>query len=258
MTYTNVTPAAAGKCRGHYPDLVAEFSTGLRIWGGAASAVDNDLINELPIKLVFDITDTRGRKYKCQPSIHADDSATALLGPDITLSEVYDDPAVVYIDWADYDRGPISLDKEWWQCLGDKLATITGDIAICCVGGHGRTGTFLSILLTFLPKHLREEIDLQDGDCPVTFMRSLYCDDAVEDKRQLAYIEEMTGRVVVAKLNNHFTMGYANAAGPAKAPPSPPAGNPTYIKKVEDGTAKAQGWDYVPDPYDAEDDGWFK
>ena len=62
-----------------------------------------------------------------------------------------------------------------------------------CFGGHGRTGTVLSVLacLTGI---------IEEGTCPVAWLRNHYCDRAVESDEQADYIEAMTGFTVTTSI----------------------------------------------------------
>ena len=98
------------------------------------------------------------------------------------------EPGIVAIDWDDGGI-PIGLNKEWWQALADALKDINGDVAIVCVGGHGRTGTALAILA-----HMWGIVP-SNAD-PVEFTRAQHCEQAVETQRQIIYVEMMTDEEV--------------------------------------------------------------
>lgn len=114
----------------------------------------------------------------------------------------YNNP-VVYISCPDYSVP--SLGKKFWLDLIDTIniewqaGRITG-VTVCCVGGHGRTGTALSILASLTG---RCESD------PVAFVRKHYCEKAVESKGQIEYIEAMTGTKVNIKIDKRI-YGYQN------------------------------------------------
>lgn len=91
---------------------------------------------------------------------------------------------VVPIITKDY-KAP-TLSKNQWLALVEDLKNIDQpmDALVFCVGGHGRTGTVLSILYGLTRP--------DEGD-PVKRVRKLYCKKAVESTSQLDYIELMTG-----------------------------------------------------------------
>jgi len=100
------------------------------------------------------------------------------------------DTAIIEIDWTDGSVPALGVD--FWQGLVDGLKKIKQEkfkIACCCFGGHGRTGTMLSVFAGLF--------DLADD--PVTFIRKRYCPCAVETYVQISYVERMTGKEVRAK-----------------------------------------------------------
>ena len=94
-------------------------------------------------------------------------------------------------DWgsADYLNIPIidgsapAYPRKFWEQLFDMIKLLDKNVLIVCQGGHGRTGTVLSILLGLF-------CDVTD---PVQKCREIYCEDAVETNAQLDYVEEITG-----------------------------------------------------------------
>ena len=98
---------------------------------------------------------------------------------------------IIHISWPDY--GIISWEKDKFEKL---LAAIKADkltsVYVCCVGGHGRTGTMMSILAGLSGA-------IPEGECPVTWLRKVYCDNVVESEKQLGYVEAITGVKVTAE-----------------------------------------------------------
>ena len=90
------------------------------------------------------------------------------------------------IDWPDF--GIPALSKEDWKVIVEELREarkeerIPEEMLVCCVGGHGRTGTCLAILASLM--------GACEGD-PVKFVRKKYCKNCVESNGQLDYIEEV-------------------------------------------------------------------
>jgi hypothetical protein len=99
--------------------------------------------------------------------------------------------AVMEIEWPDY--GVPTLTRPQWDAIVKAVLERGRPLMVCCVGGHGRTGTALSILLTLMG------VVPEDAD-PVTFVRDAYCDEAVETVGQLNYVGRITGRKVTAKI----------------------------------------------------------
>jgi hypothetical protein len=85
------------------------------------------------------------------------------------------------------DGGAPELLPAFWQAL---LARLDGPLAVCCIGGHGRTGTALACLLM---------ADLARGtDAPlaplseiVRMVRKVHCESAIETDDQCIYLEEV-------------------------------------------------------------------
>jgi hypothetical protein len=117
-----------------------------------------------------------------QPVAVASSEAKALLG-DAGDSGSF--TPWVHIDWPDY--GVPKLSKYYWEPLAEALAKLEGDVCINCVGGHGRTGTAISILASL-------HNVVPEDDCPIGWLRKRYCAEVVESDVQVKYIEKMTGR----------------------------------------------------------------
>lgn len=100
-------------------------------------------------------------------------------------------PEHICLDWPDFSIP--SLSKEFYINLSKILVRKgkgrfrrEGDyrVLIHCMGGHGRTGTLLSILSYFI---LDRKEDL------IKLIREEYCYKVVESLSQISYIEEITG-----------------------------------------------------------------
>ncbi len=89
---------------------------------------------------------------------------------------------MMVIDWPDFGAPPVG--SEWWNLLYQGLSKrVDGDVAIFCQGGHGRTGTALTIL-----SWLNGDNGTED---PVAWVRAKYCDHAVESGSQLEYLKKL-------------------------------------------------------------------
>jgi len=62
------------------------------------------------------------------------------------------------------------------------LSHLQGRVLVHCMGGHGRTGTALAILLG-LSGAMKKD--------PVAWLRKHYCEEAVETKKQIEYIQSL-------------------------------------------------------------------
>lgn len=95
---------------------------------------------------------------------------------------------VIEINWLDGGE-PGLTEKNWRDLLRDleKMRLKAGknvlNILVCCQGGHGRTGTALSILAALTGVAAMD---------PVKFIREKYCPKAVETISQCAYIKKIT------------------------------------------------------------------
>jgi len=97
---------------------------------------------------------------------------------------------LIKIKWQ--DMGVPDLNAGFWYELADYILVQDKPVIACCVGGHGRTGTCLAILVSLF--------DLVPADkCPVQWLRLKYCYNAVETKDQIEYVKYVTGREVLAK-----------------------------------------------------------
>ena len=93
----------------------------------------------------------------------------------------FEPPPMLTLAWT--DAGVPSLPASYWAKLLTFLREFHQDVYFCCDGGHGRTGTALSILYGLACK---KRID------PVAAIRKLYCAEAVETTVQVNYIEDVT------------------------------------------------------------------
>lgn len=94
---------------------------------------------------------------------------------------------VIRIDWP--DGGVPDLTEGNWRAIIRDLKMLKSgsgreflNVLVCCVGGHGRTGTALSIIAALTGVA---------PDAPVLFIRSGYCRKAVETRAQCGYIRKI-------------------------------------------------------------------
>ena len=100
-----------------------------------------------------------------------------------------DMPELVVIDWPDFGI-PQHVGRPFWLALVEDFKSNDIKTVLCsCMGGHGRTGVQLCILAhLMLPK---EQHTWQDASQLVTYIRSVYCNHAVEGKSQQQYIADV-------------------------------------------------------------------
>lgn len=96
---------------------------------------------------------------------------------------------IILIDWAD---GSVpDMTEEYWRNILQELEKIRSsldkdklNILVCCVGGHGRTGTALAILAALTG------VAPED---PADFIHERYCYRAIETRSQCSYIKKIAG-----------------------------------------------------------------
>lgn len=120
----------------------------------------------------------------------------------------------IAVEWPDY--GVPHLGRDDWRKLTEIIAAQTGPVAIYCVGGHGRTGTALAIIAA-LGGAMPETAD------PVAWVRANYCEEVVESRSQLLYIEAITGHDVREKPAEKYVWDYHQHTLPYQPPSALPA-----------------------------------
>lgn len=91
--------------------------------------------------------------------------------------------SVVRIPWDD-GAAPWALRRNFWFELAKWLTDQKRDVIVCCMGGHGRTGTAIIMLTAMLNQQLfKGFID------PISWLRKVYCDEVVETYEQIQYLE---------------------------------------------------------------------
>lgn len=157
------------------------FSIGkARIWGGSKDS----MLDRSDWALVITAAQIR---FDCPVAVN--EGAAELIPLVLSMAD-WKEPPIIRIDWPDY--GVPALPKEWWKLLVETLKGVEGDVAVCCQGGHGRTGTALAILAT-LSGRVPKKAD------PVLWLRQKYCKEAVESASQLMYFTHVTGKKTSAE-----------------------------------------------------------
>lgn len=119
------------------------------------------------------------------------------------------------IDWPDMGLPPV--DCAFWEALYQDLFQFKGRAVMHCLGGHGRTGTALTILA-----HLNN----QPAEDMVRFIRDTYCQEAVETQGQMNYLKNVIG----VSTASESTIGGAS--------PPPPLALDRYFPKPNGGKAE--------------------
>ena len=130
------------------------------------------------------VIDLTGNKTLSQ-DIEAQDKVAAKLFKRTISAEKTGTAAILHLYIPD---GQIpDWDEKVWNILAADVVTILGtgkDILLCCLGGHGRTGIAASILAYLIdPKTV--------GNSPIEWLREIYCEKVVENRKQVDYIHEV-------------------------------------------------------------------
>lgn len=116
----------------------------------------------------------------------------AILGNDGTVLKGPDDPAIIYVNWA--DGGALSL-----TALCRLLEAVQGyltagkKVEIGCIGAHGRTGTLVAALVMLCKKRAADAVE---------WLWDNYCNNAVETKAQMDLLYEMEQTIYGTTLRN--------------------------------------------------------
>lgn len=141
--------------------------------------------------VIVDLADNYGQAIKCSGIFEE--------------LEQYNHLKIIKIQWADF--GLPSVVDEFWESFANMILDSKEplDIVFICDGGHGRTGTALSIIGSLLGC-------IPEDECPVEYTRRKYCKNAVETHEQLDYVEEITGRKVTAQVPDKYgsLLGYGD------------------------------------------------
>ncbi len=162
-----------------------------RIWGSAGHDIKRLDRWALLVPLIDDYA-----TYVPKDPIGLNTQARTLL-PKCLISRQM--PPVMTIQWPDMKIPYLS--KEWWTDLVKFLSTFKGDVAFFCMGGHGRTGTCLTILATLAGR-------VPEGECPVAWIRAEYCEKAVESDEQLDYIEHITDEIIASGPSHTYHLNH--------------------------------------------------
>lgn len=176
----NTTSSAATSC--HYGLYPLGTIGKAKIWVGRAAAVCRMIKGQpKPVALVINVMgDDPWRRKEDTGEVTGNKGARKLLPKG--LFDIYEPTPEMIVDWPDF--GIPTMDRRWWLRLNAALAKIDGDVILHCQGGHGRTGTAASILAAMNGWAGTDR-------CPVEWLRSVYCDKAVECKEQIDYIADM-------------------------------------------------------------------
>lgn len=177
--------SAAGKCNHFGPEHVFTINNTNIIAGDKG-----EIYNRPGLRAIISLMPSPGSRTSPFKLVHDTENSVFPSG----LTNWSETPQLM-IDWPDMGTPP--LPKDWWEELMSFFKDFSGDIGIHCQGGHGRTGTFLTILAGLggvVPK----------GEDPVDYIRRIYCEKAVETDLQLDYIEGILDTPISASPSNFY------------------------------------------------------
>lgn len=102
-------------------------------------------------------------------------------------------PSVITLPWGDFQAPPVKLlfwDAFVFNYESEHKADTLGpnSIAICCNGGHGRTGTALAAIKMAYEASVNNHIsDVQT----ISWVRENYCLQAIETRSQMSYLNDL-------------------------------------------------------------------
>lgn len=175
-----------------HEDVVAVFThENVTFWGGRAKSVM--MYDDWDLMVLFSDRDTGWETNEPQTFINSNSTARDKLDPSLFLITRH--APWIGLDWPDFYKP--TMTEDWWWTLIDNIlgwdtAGAEKNVAFGCTGGHGRTGTALSVMKGLLQ-------DVNDDSDPVAFVRQKYCDKAVESRVQAEYVEEITGIPIFSK-----------------------------------------------------------
>jgi len=129
-------------------------------------------------------------------------------------------PPIALLDWP--DQGIPAGGAAFWLGLVNVLPD-PGKVLVCCIGGHGRTGTCLaSLLLVTQPGMTAKQV--------IDFVRARYCKHAIESLAQERYLCALAEQVRrLGKRAEALVLERARAAQETAVHEVPPALDGTVL-----------------------------
>lgn len=151
---------------------------------------------KLGADLVIDCGDVVGKFSEwVRPNTYDDALNSSLADLNCNLPRV----PVVKFAWTDYGVPPMGIEIDFWADLWMILfgmATRKGKavkVVVCCVGGHGRTGTCLASMLVATGTYGTKK---SAGKEAIAFVRERHCKKAIETSKQEDYVNAMAEQYV--------------------------------------------------------------
>ena len=163
------------------------------LWAGKHA----DVNRAKPWDLVIDLT---GPSRACFDPLTTASPQVQTMFPDLVTDLVrlsipksqYDCPTII-IEWPDHGV-PWALGRAYWERLYLFLCSFKGEVLIHCMGGHGRTGSAVAILISLIGRVKGlDKFKVFVSDDPITWVRKKICPECVETQAQAKYVEHITG-----------------------------------------------------------------
>lgn len=135
---------------------------------------------------VIDLTGSKSPKDETYEVEALNDEAAEAFAGTIELNQSHAKP-LPWLSFAVKDFGVPDVAPETWPILAQEVRALLDqgiNVLVACNGGHGRTGTVVSILCYLMNPAI--------GD-PVEYVRKVYCNDAVENATQHRYVNKVLG-----------------------------------------------------------------
>lgn len=174
---------------------------GIGVWAGNHKELQGDLDWALRIRISDGWSSVFDTQVKLNPG------AAKMFSEKLTMRKV---PPTIDIEWPDFEAP--DMDNAWWEEVVSGILQLPphSNIVVYCLGGHGRTGTALSILAILMGA-------VPPKEDAVMWLRDKYCSKIVESSTQIQYIEDITGTKVKAKSSfvwsNYGVTDYTSTTG---------------------------------------------
>jgi hypothetical protein len=165
-------------CR-HDPTLVCEIE-GVRFYGASRSRLNEKTLAFMNADLLINLTGMTLYHHGNQP-VKIAPRRWSPLRKYFEMTRVEE----IVIDWP--DMGVIPAGRDFWAQLFALIKkSKKQNVVVFCIGGHGRTGTFIASLMTVI-------LGIHGGKA-IRAIRDGYCKEAVESKQQEDYVRLMTAK----------------------------------------------------------------
>lgn len=163
-------------CR-HNPTLICQIE-GVRFFGASFARLNGKSLAAVNADLLINLTGSSLYDSRRQPIKQAPERWKA-------LKNCFEQNQIeeIVIDWP--DLGVIAADRFFWKELFRLIKeNQKQNVVVFCVGGHGRTGTFVGSLMTVM-------LEIHGGRA-IRSIRDGYCKRAIETSVQEDYVRRMT------------------------------------------------------------------